>query len=81
MIGGRPLLARVRHISAALSSRKRISAGELASELEICRRTIARDIDFMRDRLLLPIEADAHGYYFREDVRLCPCCSRRMRSS
>lgn len=43
---------------------------QLAREMEFSARTLYRDIDFMRDRLGLPIEYDAlrKGYYFNGEV-------------
>lgn len=73
------MLERFQHIAAALTVRKRATARMLAEELEVSRKTIERDLEFMRDRLLLPIDADNHGHYFTEEVKLCRCCSRRLR--
>lgn len=75
----RPVLARLQHISAAFTIRKRTTVGMLAEELEVSDKTISRDIEFMRNHLALPIEADQDGYYFGEEVKLCRCCSRRVR--
>ena len=42
----------------------------IATEIEVAPKTIQRDISFMRDELLLPIEYDAvrHGYYYTQEV-------------
>lgn len=47
---------------------------KIADELEVSTKTIQRDIDFMRDRLGLPIEYDPlHvGYYYTEEVASFP---------
>lgn len=47
---------------------------QLAEEFEVSQRTIMRDVDFMRDRLMLPIEFDSHknGYYYTEPVNQFP---------
>jgi proteasome accessory factor B len=47
---------------------------KLADELEVSTKTIQRDIDFMRDRLGLPIEYDAlrFGFYYTEPVTAFP---------
>ncbi len=47
---------------------------KLASELEVSAKTIQRDIDFMRDRLGLPIEYDQiqFGFYYTEPVANFP---------
>ena len=73
----KPALARIRHISAALNSRKRITAAELAAELEVTPRTISRDFEFMRDQLGLPIESDRFGHFLSAPVNLCRTCGRR----
>jgi predicted DNA-binding transcriptional regulator YafY len=72
-------IERIQHIAAAMTVRKRTTAVLLARELEVSTKTIRRDIDFMRTRLNLPIEADIDGHYFREQVKLCRCCARRVR--
>jgi proteasome accessory factor B len=59
---------------------ERIRAGDfpnrrkLAAEIEISEKTILRDIDFMRDRMNLPIEYDPHryGYFFSKPVSHFP---------
>ena len=47
---------------------------KLAAELEVSAKTIQRDIDFMRDRLGLPIEYDQlhFGFIYREPVTHFP---------
>ena len=47
---------------------------KLAEELEVSAKTIQRDIDFMRDRLGLPIEYDQlqFGFYYTEPVANFP---------
>ena len=75
------MLERFQHLSAALACLKRVKIARMAAELETCRRTISRDLEFMRDRLGLPISSDRHGYFFSEPVRLCRACSRRRRPS
>jgi len=50
------------------------NASALARELEVSTKSIHRDIDFMRDRLQLPIEYDASrfGYHYTEEVSAFP---------
>lgn len=50
------------------------NAVTLAGELEVCRKTVHRDLDFMRDRLNLPIEFDVvrNGYQYTEEVDAFP---------
>jgi proteasome accessory factor B len=47
---------------------------KLADELEVSTKTIQRDIDFMRDRLGLPIEYDQlhFGFVYTEPVTSFP---------
>ena len=75
----RPPLERFHAIAAALNCRKRTPARLLAEELAVTRKTVERDIAFMRDRLDLPIEADVAGYWFAVKIKLCRCCARRVR--
>ncbi len=46
------------------------NASTLAAELEVSTKSIHRDLDFMRDRLELPLEYDDRrfGYYYTEEV-------------
>lgn len=46
----------------------------LSLELEVSAKTVMRDLEFMRDRLGLPLEYDAtkHGYYYTAPVRDFP---------
>ncbi len=50
------------------------NCSRLAKEFEVAVRTVMRDVDFMRDRLLLPIEWDPrrNGYYYTEPVNQFP---------
>lgn len=73
------MIERFHRIAAALTVRKRTSVSMLADELGVSTRTVCRDLEFMRDRLALPIEADESGHYFREQIKLCRCCARRVR--
>ena len=61
-------------IHQALQSGKRPNASILARELEVSTKSIHRDIEFMRDRLDLPIEYDGSrfGYYYSEEVSAFP---------
>ena len=47
---------------------------KIADDLEVSSKTIQRDIDFMRDRLGLPIDYDPlrFGFYYTEDVEAFP---------
>ncbi|NDB75324.1 MAG: WYL domain-containing transcriptional regulator, partial [Verrucomicrobia bacterium] len=50
------------------------NANFLAAELEVTTKTVYRDIDFMRDRLGLPIDFDKlhNGYCYTEEVSAFP---------
>lgn len=50
------------------------NATSLARELEVSSKSIHRDIEFMRDRLELPLEYDIahHGYYYTQTVSSFP---------
>jgi predicted DNA-binding transcriptional regulator YafY len=70
----RPPLERMLRIHQAVQSGKRPNASTLARELEVSTKSIHRDIEFMRDRLDLPIEYDGSrfGYYYTEEVSAFP---------
>jgi proteasome accessory factor B len=61
-------------IHELLMERKFPNCSKLAVELEVSQKTARRDIDFMRDQLLLPIEYDAaqHGYFYTREVTHFP---------
>lgn len=50
------------------------NASTLATALEVSEKSIQRDLDFMRDRLQLPIEYDGSrfGYYYTQEVSSFP---------
>jgi proteasome accessory factor B len=70
----RPPLERMLRIHQAISSGKFPNASTLAREVEVVAKTIHRDIEFMRDRLNLPIEFNPaqNGYYYTEEVSAFP---------
>lgn len=61
-------------IHQAVQSGKFPNASTLARELEVSTKSIHRDIEFMRDRLELPLEYDGSrlGYYYTEEVSAFP---------
>jgi len=61
-------------IHQALQSGKFPNASTLAREIEVATKTIHRDIEFMRDRLGLPIEYDSArtGYRYTGEVSAFP---------
>jgi predicted DNA-binding transcriptional regulator YafY len=62
----RPPLERMALIHGELLAGKYPNSQTLAQMLEVSPKSIQRDIDFMRDRLRLPIEYDprAWGFYY-----------------
>ena len=55
----RPALERIMRIHQAVLNDERPTASAMARVLEVDRRTITRDITFMRDRWNLPLEYSA----------------------
>lgn len=70
----RPPLERMLHIHQAVQSGAFPNALTLARDIEVAPKTIYRDIEFMRDRLGLPIEFDArrNGFFYTEEVSAFP---------
>ncbi|NBS14188.1 MAG: WYL domain-containing transcriptional regulator [Verrucomicrobia bacterium] len=61
----RPPLERMQRLHDLLMNERPVNCQQLAREFEVSYKTIQRDLDFMRDRLNLPIEYDATKYTFR----------------
>jgi proteasome accessory factor B len=61
----RPPLERMQRLHDLLSNEQPVNCQQLGKDFEVSYKTIQRDIDFMRDRLNLPIEYDATSYTFR----------------
>ena len=61
-------------IHQAIHSGKYPNATTLAGELEVSTKSIYRDIEFMRDRLELPVEFDGarNGFHYTEEVSNFP---------
>lgn len=70
----RPPLERMMRIHAALKAGDFPNATRLGADLEVCTKTIRRDLDFMRDRLGMPLAFDANrnGYHYTEEVDAFP---------
>ena len=70
----RPPLERMLRIHQAIQSDSHPNASTLARELEVSTKSIQRDIEFMRDRLDLPIEYDGSrfGYHYTGKVSSFP---------
>jgi len=61
-------------IHEAIHSGKFPNASTLARDLEVCTKSVHRDLEFMRDRLSLPLEYDEerYGYYYTQEVSSFP---------
>jgi proteasome accessory factor B len=61
-------------IHQTIASGKYPNATTLARDIEVVTKTIHRDIEFMRDRLGLPVEYDSrrYGYHYTEEVSAFP---------
>jgi proteasome accessory factor B len=70
----RPPLDRMLRIHQELQANKFPNASSLGNEMEISAKTVHRDVDFMRDRLGLPIEWDGarNGYCYSAPVTNFP---------
>jgi predicted DNA-binding transcriptional regulator YafY len=70
----RPPLERMLRIHQQLKDERYPNCRTLAEELEVVQKTIQRDLDFMRDRLNLPIEYDRQhsGFHYTEPVTSFP---------
>ncbi|MEP6663701.1 MAG: WYL domain-containing protein [Verrucomicrobiota bacterium] len=70
----RPPLERMMKIHQAIQSGKYPNATTLARELEVSTKSIHRDLEFMRDRLQLPLEylKARNGYFYTEEVTSFP---------
>ncbi len=70
----RPPLERMMRLHRALLANDFPNCQKFSRELEVSAKTVQRDIDFMRDRLGLPIEYSQleFGYYYTEPVSHFP---------
>jgi proteasome accessory factor B len=70
----RPPMERMWRIHQILSDQSYPNCTGLSRELEVSAKTVMRDLEFMRDRLGLPLEYDAvkHGYFYSAPVRDFP---------
>jgi predicted DNA-binding transcriptional regulator YafY len=70
----RPPLERMLRIHQAIQSGKYPNATTLAVELEVSTKSIYRDLEFMRDRLELPLEfaVARNGYHYTQEVSSFP---------
>ena len=70
----RPPYARMLKIHEMISAGKFPNCSTLAGDFEVSYKTVQRDIDFMRDQMLLPINYDSvqHGFHYTEPVNSFP---------
>jgi proteasome accessory factor B len=70
----RPPLERMLRIHEELRRDPLVNCTKLVKQLEVCRKTVVRDIAFMRDRLDLPIEYDPQiqAYRYTQPVNAFP---------
>src|ERR1043166_1273935 len=70
----RPPLERMMRVHQAIQSGRYPNASTLAREMEVSTKSIHRDLEFMRDRLKLPLEYDGsrYGYYYTQEVSSFP---------
>ncbi len=70
----RPPLERMLRIHQAIQAGDFPNASKLAAELEVSTKSVHRDLEFMRDRLRLPLAFDRtrFGYYYTEEVSAFP---------
>ena len=70
----RPPLERMLKIHQAIQSGKFPNASTLAREMEVSAKSIHRDLEFMRDRLNLPLEyhPQKFGYHYTQEVGSFP---------
>ena len=64
----RPPIERIMRIHVLLAAGEHMNSTRLCREFEISRKTVAADVDFMKDRLNLPIHYDRerHTYFYTE---------------
>lgn len=70
----RPPLERMLRIHQLIRSGSFPNASRLAAELEVSTKSIHRDLEFMRDRLDLPLEFNRarFGYFYTQEVNAFP---------
>jgi len=70
----RPPLERMLRIHQAIQSGNFPNASTLARDMEVSTKSIHRDLEFMRERLQLPLEYDGarFGYFYTQEVSSFP---------
>jgi len=74
VLSSRPPLERMLRIHQMIQSGSFPNATQLAAQLEVSTKSVHRDLEFMRDRLQLPLEFDRSrfGYHYTEEVSSFP---------
>ena len=63
----RPPIERMTKMYALIRSGKKLTAFDFADIFEVSHKTIRRDLEFMRDRVGLPIVYDAEHFHWTTD--------------
>ncbi len=74
----RPPIERFHQIVAMLRVGYPKPIQHIADELEVDRKTIERDVEFMVDRLLLPIDQTRCGLILTRKLKICPICVKQL---
>jgi len=72
------LLERVTHIDAFLKAERPINCTQICEEFGIKRKTVLRDINYMRERLARPIEFDPAANTYRYTRKVGPLPSMKV---
>src|SRR6266404_2024907 len=73
-INSRPTFERIMRIHEAIRAGEYPNAATLARVFEVSSKTIQKDLQFMRDRLDLPLAYDSrrYGYHYEKEVTKFP---------
>lgn len=63
------------HAIIAILVQGKCNATKLATKLEISHKTIHRDLEFMRERLNIPIETTHEGCHLTAPLHVCAVCA------
>ena len=72
------LLERITHIDAFLKAERPINCSQICEEFGIKRKTVLRDITYMRERLARPIEFDSVANSYRYTRKVGPLPSMKV---
>lgn len=61
----KPAIERIFMIMAALGNRRGVNTVELARQFEVSTKTIHRDWDFIRDRMMIELDLERQGFRYR----------------